>query len=343
MPGGFLINENRKLKKLLITGASGFIGGFIVEEALQQGFDVYAGVRKSSDLNHLKDPRIKFFKTNLVNKKAIKTSLLETGKFDYIIHNAGLTKTCKKLTFDLVNYQFSKTLFEALSETNSIPKKFIYISSLAAYGPGDEKTLIPINESDTPKPVSLYGESKLKTELYLKSLKDFPYLIFRPTGVYGPREKDYYVMYKTIKSGLETYIGTKEQHLTFIYVKDLAALLINALNSEIVQKSYFVSDLKKYTAIEFNNIVKKELNKKTIRIVFPKSLVKSIAFVGEKLSCLFLNKVPTLNTEKYKEISCKNWLCDASETSEDFGFTPEYDLQKGINETIAWYKKEKLL
>ena len=331
------------MKKILITGANGFIGSFLVEEALQQGFDVYAGVRQSSDLSHVQDTRIKFFKTNLAEKNVIKKSLLETGKFDYIIHNAGVTKTCKKEMFDLVNYRLTKNLIDALYESNCIPEKFIQISSLAAYGPGDEKSLKPINDADIPKPVSLYGESKLKTELYLKSLKDFPYLIFRPTGVYGPREKDYYVMYKTIKSGLETYIGTKDQHITFIYVKDLAELLIKALKSDIVQKSYFVSDLKKYTTVEFNNIVKKELNKKTISLVFPKFLVKLIAFAGEKLSCMFLNKVPTLNTEKYKEISCKNWLCDSNELVKDFAFKPKYDLEKGIQEAIKWYKQEKLL
>jgi len=331
------------MKKLLITGASGFIGGFLVEEALKQGFDVYAGIRETSDLSYLKDSRIKFFKTNLADKNSIKQDLFETSKFDYIIHNAGITKTCNKEMFDKVNYQFTKNLIEALNETNRIPDKFLFISSLAAYGPGNEKTLIPINDTDTPNPVSFYGKSKLKAELYIKSLNDFPYLIFRPTGVYGPREKDYFLMYKSISSGLETYIGTKEQYLSFIYVNDLAGLLVNALQSGITQKSYFVSDLKNYTATEFNRIVKSELDKKTISIVFPKNLIKLIALLGEKISCILLNKVPTLNTEKYKEISQKNWLCDSSDLENDFDFKPKHNLEKGVHDAIAWYKQKGLL
>ncbi len=331
------------MKKILITGASGFIGSFLVEEALNEGFEVYAGIRKSSNLHYLQDARVKFLMINFADKEQLKQNLLKAGKFDYIIHNAGVTKTCKKANFELVNLRFTQNFIETLYEIDQVPEKFIHISSLAAYGPGNPETLAAVKDSDEPHPVSLYGQSKLKTEKYIKSLKDFPYLIFRPTGVYGPREKDYYVMYKSIKSGLETYIGTKYQHITFIYVKDLTKLLIKALKSGIIQKSYFATDLKNYTSFEFSQIVKKELNKKTLRIVFPKILVKLLAFAAEKISCTLFNKIPTLNTEKYKEISQKNWLCNSSPLIKDFDFQPEYDLTKGIHETINWYKKEKLL
>ncbi len=331
------------MKRILITGASGFIGSFLIEEALNEGFEVYAAVRKSSDLTYLQDKQIKFFSANLSDKEELKTAFNEVGKFDYVIHNAGLTKTCDKKMFDVVNYRLTRNLIEALIETNQVPEKYIQISSLAAYGPGNPDTLEPVKDSDPQNPVSLYGESKKKTEAYLKSLPDFPYLIFRPTGVYGAREKDYYVMYKSIKNGLETYIGTKNQHITFIYVKDLVKLLIKAIQSDKVQKSYFVTDLKSYTSKEFSDIVKKALNKKTLSIVFPKTIVKLLAFAGEKISCALFNKIPTLNTEKYKEISQKNWLCDSTALVEDFGFKPEYDLGKGIREAMEWYKKENLL
>jgi nucleoside-diphosphate-sugar epimerase len=331
------------MKKILITGASGFIGGFLVEEALRQGLNVYVSVRETSDLSYLTDKRIVFINLKLEDKRSIKLRLLEIGGMDYIIYNAGVTKNCDKKYFNKVNYQFTKNLIEVLYELNIIPKKFVQISSLASYGPGNEKTLIPIKESDTPKPVSLYGISKLKAEQYIKSLKDFPYLIFRPTGVYGPREKDYYAMYKSINNGFEIYIGNKDQHITFIYVKDLVRLIIESLNSDIVQKSYFVTDLKNYTLCEFNKIVKNELGKKTITIVFSKKLVKLIAYFNEKLSCFLFNRIPSLNTEKFKEISQKNWLCDSNELVKDFNFKPNYELEHGIHETIEWNKQKKQL
>lgn len=334
------------MKKILITGASGFIGSFLVEEALSRNYKVFAGVRSSSNRTYLNHPDIVFFETDKTDKYVLKNKLIrhlnEYGKFDYIIHNAGITKSCNQEDFEKVNYHYTKNLIGALSELNIVPDKFVYMSSLASFGPGNENTLKAIQDADIPNPISLYGKSKLKAEQFINSLNQFPYLIFRPTGVYGPREKDYYVLFKTLNKRIETFIESSDQYISIVYVKDLARLVFDALESSIINKSYFVSDLENYTTSEFNNVVKKELNKKTIPIVFPLKLVKLIAFISEKLACIS-GKPSTLNREKLKEIACKNWRCDSSETVKDFGFRPAYNLHKGINETISWYRKEKLL
>jgi len=330
------------MKKVLITGASGFIGSFLVEEAIKRGFHVFAGLRKTSSIRYLLNNKITFFEADLSDKSSIKERLDTFERFDYIIHTAGVTKTCKKHLFDKINVDNTRNLIEALKETDKVPKKFVFISSLAAYGPGQDH-IKPIKLTDKPKPVSSYGKSKLKAEFYIKSLSDFPYIIMRPTGVYGPREKDYYVMYKSINRGLETYIGSQEQNLSFIYVKDLVRLLVDVLEKDLIQKSYFVSDLNAYTAKEFNSLLRNELGKRTIKIVFPKFLVKIMALLSEGISCLLFGEVPTLNTEKFKDISQTNWLCESKELVSDFNFKPEYDLRKGLNETIQWYKKQQLL
>ena len=330
------------MKKILIIGASGFIGGFLVEEALSRGYEVHAGVRSTSSRQYLSDKRIKFFETELSDKEILKRKIKEIGRFDYVILNAGLKKTCNNEDFDTVNFYYTKNLAEALIETGNTPDKFIYVSSLEAFGRGDEKTMQPIKLSDKPNPQTFYGKSKLKTEKYLNSLNNFPNIIIRPTGVYGPRDTGYYLVYKSIKRGIETYIGSRKQVLSFIYVKDLARLIFDAAQSEISYKGYFVSDLRKYTTEEFNKIVKKEMNKKALRIVFPKAVVKILSFIIGEISCLF-GKPAILNTEKYKIISAGNWYCDSSEIVKDFGFKPEYELEKGIKETIVWFKEQNLL
>ncbi len=327
-------------KRILITGASGFIGSFFVEEALRRGYDVTAGIRKTSSRKYLQDKRIHFLELDFQEKKLLKNQLQKAGKFDYIIHNAGLTKTCNPKEFYKVNYQNTVNFIEALKENNQVPDKFIFISSLEAYGPGKPGTTIPVTNEGKPQPATQYGKSKLKAEEYLFSLKEFPFLIFRPTGVYGPREKDYYLMIKNLDKGLEIYIGNQPQYLSFIYVKDLVRLVLDSLSSDKCCKAYFVSDGNTYTSEDFNRIVKEKLNKKTIRFSLPKSLIRLMAIVNEKISCL-LGQTPLLNRDKYYIITQSNWLCDNSDIKKDFNFVPGYDLEKGLDETIEWYIKEK--
>ncbi len=330
-------------KKIFITGANGFIGSHLTEEAVQKGFEVYAGVRKSSDLTHIKNLPVTFVEMDFSDKEKIRQTIKQYGRFNYIIHNAGITKSCNKQQFNEVIYEYTKRFVEVLLETNTVPDKFIYMSSLAAIGPGNESTFEPVNQFTEPHPVSHYGTAKLKTERYIQSLNDFPYLIFRPTGVYGPREKDYFIVFKNIKQGLETYVRTKKQHLTFLFIDDLTRLIIDSLESKVYNKSYFVSDFKNYTAVEFSSIVKAELNARTVALVFPAFIAGPVAYLNEKLSCLFFKKAPTLNRDKFKELTRKNWLCDSSALVFDFDFTPEFDLKKGIHHTIQWYKNQKLL
>ncbi len=329
------------MKKILITGASGFIGSFIVEKALELGFETYAAIRNSSSKQYLTDSRIRFVNINLADKASLKLQLSE-HKFDYIVHAAGLTKAQQKSDFDKVNFKATQNLVEALIESDSLPEKFIFVSSMAAHGPGNDNDTIPVKCSDKAHPDTLYGISKLNAEKYINSLKDFPVITLRPTGVYGPREKDYFVFFKTINDGIEPYIGLKEQYLTFIYVRDFVDVVFKAISSPIIGKTYFVADGKGYTAKEFADITKQILNKKTFKLYVPLAIVKLIAILLETVNGFF-GKVPTLNRDKYNVLKARNWLCDISDLEKDFDFKAKYYLEDGVKEATDWYKKEKWL
>jgi nucleoside-diphosphate-sugar epimerase len=334
------------MPNVLITGASGFIGSFLVEEGLKRDYTVYASVRKTSSIEYLKDPRINLLEIDFSSVESIKKTLESCKskdlRFQYIIHNAGITKAARKEDYFRVNFINTQNFIQAMIQTDMIPEKFIYMSSLAAFGPGEPETLNPVKLSDTPHPIELYGKSKLESEKYIQSLTTFPWVIFRPTGVYGPREKDYYVFFKTMNRGLETYIGNKKQILTFIYVKDLVRLIFDSLKFSIVRKAYFVSDGKEYDTETFARITKKVLNKKTIRIRVPSRIVKQVASGLEKFYGIW-GAVPTLNKDKYNVLSSTNWRCETEPLQDDFGFIAEYDLERGIKETIDWYKTQHWL
>lgn len=329
--------------KILITGASGFIGGFLVEEALRRGYETWAGVRNSSSKEHLSDPRIRFIDLKYNDKasliKQLESFSLENGAWDYIIHNAGITKTLNKENFLRINAGYTRLFTEALAEAGCSPRKFLLMSSLSAFGKWDEKTFRPITLSDTPQPDTAYGYSKLQAETAVKAQQNFPYIILRPTGVYGPGEKDYFMEIKSIQSGFDFATGFTPQRITFIYVKDLVTVSFLTLEKEeIKNRSYFVADGDVYTDTEFARLIQDILHKKhVLHTRIPLALVKTACFCSEQISKI-TRKVTALNTDKYIILKQRNWICDVSPLQDELGFTPAYPLRKGLEECIKWYR-----
>ncbi len=332
--------------KVLITGASGFIGSFLVEEAFRQGHEVYAGIRKSSSRAYLQDERIHFIELDLSSQEALEKQFAELlkgpGAFDYVVHNAGITFAQGKDDFLRVNYEYTRNLTNALQACGLPLKKFVLISSLAAFGPGHDKTFAPINVSDTQRPISSYGRSKLKAEEHVKSLSDFPYLILNPTGVYGPRDKDFHVFMKLINKGFEPYIGASRQMISVLYVKDLARAVVLSMASSSVRRSYLVSDGAGYDKEDLGTTIRTILGRKTFKIKLPMVPLRWVISVVEKMYLLF-GRQPFLNVEELNEISSANWLCESDQVWSDLGTSPEFSLEQGIRETIMWYKENNWL
>lgn len=332
------------MKKVLVTGASGFIGSFLVEGGLDRGMQVWAGMRKSSRRDYLTDPRIQFVELDFSNPQRLREQLAAHkqahGGWDYIIHCAGVTKCLHKKDFYNANFLYTCYFAKALKTLDMVPRLFVYISSLSVYGPIHEEDYAPMSDCNRPIPNTEYGESKLKSEYYLLSRENFPVVIFRPTGVYGPRERDYLLMAKSIKRHIDIAAGFKRQDLTFVYVKDLVQAVYLGIEREVSQRAYFVTDGNVYSSRDFSDLIQKELgNPWVIRIKCPLFILKVVSLLAE-FSARCLGKVSTLNADKYKIMKQRNWRCDVQPLMEDLGYHPEYPLERGVKETIAWYKKE---
>ena len=332
------------MASILITGASGFIGSFIVEEALKRKFAVWAGIRSSSSKKYLRERKIHFLELDFAHPNELRAQLSghkgTYNKFDYIVHCAGLTKCRDKKEFDLVNYLQTKYFVDTLRELNMVPKQFIYISTLSVFGPVHEKDYAPIKETDICTPNTAYGLSKLKAELYIQSIPGFPYVFYRPTGVYGPREMDYFLMAKSIRNHMDFSVGFKRQDLTFVYVKEIVQAIFLGIEKQISRRAYFLSDGKVYKSSAFSDLIRKELgNPYVIRLRCPLIVLKVVSLLAEFVATRS-GKSSTLNSDKYKIMKQRNWQCDITPVMKELGYVPEYDLEKGVKETIAWYKNE---
>jgi len=325
--------------KILITGASGFIGSFIVEEALRRGFETWAAVRRSSSREYLRDERIKFIELNLSSKEELVEQL--RGKdFDYVVHAAGVTKCLHKEDFRRINTEGTKNLADALLELQMPLKRFVFVSSLSIFGAiREQQPYEEIRESDTPQPNTEYGRSKLAAEQYLEQLGNrLPYIILRPTGVYGPREKDYFVMAKSIKQHSDFAVGYRRQDITFVYVSDVVQAIFLALDAPQVGRKYFLSDGEVYQSTTFSNLIHEELGRPWwIRITAPEWVLRIITFIGEYTSRL-TGKVSVLNKDKYNILRQRNWRCDIQPAIDELGYQPTVKLAEGVKRTIKWYK-----
>ncbi|MCW3079391.1 NAD(P)-dependent oxidoreductase [Segetibacter sp.] len=326
-------------QKVLITGASGFVGFHLIEAALAKGLDVYAAVRKTSDIKHLSSHKINYIHLNFNSVESLQKELKEK-EYDFIIHAAGTTKAKNQEEYNTVNATYTLNLANAAANAGHL-KKIVFISSLAALGPSDQTQEL-ITEHKNPHPVTAYGQSKLLAEEQLKKLA-LPLIILRPTAVYGSRDKDIFIILRTFSKGFEPYIGHIPQQLSFVYVKDLAALSVNALfTSDAANGAYNITDGNCYNRYEMANITKSVLNKKTIKVHLPLPVVKGFALVLEKTYGM-LGKTPAINLEKLNELTAINWCCDIEKAKTNLHYNPSYNLQQGLKETLGWYKQNQWL
>lgn len=332
-------------KKVLVVGAGGFVGGFLVQRGLDLGCEVWAGVRASTSRKYLTDGRIRFVEFDFDKPDTLDATLRQAmpeGKWDWIVYNLGATKVKTYADFNRINYDYLRRFTEALKRTDMVPDKFLYMSSLSAMGAGDERGYTPFDETMIPRPNTRYGASKLKAEVWLQS-DDLPYIIFRPTGIYGPRDHDYFLMFKSIAKGFDFSVGYRRQMLTFIYVEDLACAVYKALEKASVKEVYDISEPRAYSQAEFRKFTKECMGRRfVLPLRMPLWAVRVVSAVAEKIG-VARNKPSTLNRDKYRIMKQRNWSVRTDKARRDFGFLAATPLQEGIAKAINWYKEEKWL
>ena len=326
-------------ERLLITGASGFIGYHLIKEALANNLDVYAAVRKSSKTDHLKEFDLQYTYPDFTSPEGLKKEIAE-NHYSYIIHAAGVTTARSQKEYNDINAGYTHNLATAVVESGIDLKKFVLLGSLAALGPLNDLNGVLL-EDTPPRPVTAYGRSKLLAEENLRKFDSLNYTILRPTGVYGPRDRDIFIFFKQVARGFEPYIGHIDQKFSFLYAGDLAKATIKALSNGD-RETFNLSDGKSYDRFQLAKNIREALNSRTVKFHLPVNFVKSIAYLSQKYSSL-RNKAATLNVEKLNELMAVNWFCDIEKAKTGLGFTPEYDLQAGVAETIKWYKSNHWL
>lgn len=320
--------------KILVTGATGFVGSHLVEALINRGEDVYCLVRPNSNLRWLKKLPINLVRGDCTSLPSLKSL---PSDIEFVFHLAGLVKAKKKIAFYQVNYQGTLNLIKTCLIKRWPLERFVFVSTLAVHGSSSNSV---IKSSDMPRPITHYAKSKwLAEQALLKVCNKFHVIILRPTAVYGPRDRELLGYYRLIKAGWAPVLNPSGK-LSICYVLDLVQALVKALKVNASSGSIFlISDGRAYTWLGVVKTVANLLGTSPHIMYFPRSLVSVMAIAAEAVAKISRQPI-MFSRDKLREILQDSWICDISASIHSLGYQPSHFLKNGMAETISWYKTQ---
>lgn len=322
--------------KVLVTGASGFLGSWVAERLTHQGHDVRALVRRTSNRKHLATlARVELAEGSVEDAG----SVLEAVRgVDAVIHCAGLVKARSEEELRRTNVTGTENLVAAAKKAAPGLKRFVHVSSLEASGPARDGRPVPLEQE---APCTAYGRSKLASEkVVLAARDDLPVTVLRPGAIYGPRDQEILEAFKSIKRGLLPTIAGGGALGVFVYGPDCADACIRAVDADAPSGGvYFVDDGHgPVTQREFLELVEEALGRKAlVRMSLPAGLLRTVAR-GVEIYGRATDKAVMLTREK-ADMLLQHFVCDSSRTSAELGWQPEVPLREGVRRTAAWYRE----
>jgi nucleoside-diphosphate-sugar epimerase len=321
--------------RVLVTGASGFLGSHIAEQLAEAGHSVVALVRKSSNTKHLSSLRGLELATGTVEDAASVRAAMKG--IDAVIHSAGLVKARDEAEFHHINVDGTRNLLDAAREVAPGLRRFVFVSSLAAVGPSlDGKPVA----ADNARPVTHYGRSKLAAERLVRDAKDqLPVTVIRPPMIYGPRDNESFAFFQSVSMRFLPYLGDGKNTMSVVYASDAASACIKAIDSDVPSgNAYFVDDGSIYVWLDMLKDIEKAVGKAAlVRLSIPFPVVRGAAMFNELISKV-TGKATMLTRDKLIELSAPHWVCDSSDTRRDLGWTPKVSWAEGTKLAAKWYQ-----
>jgi nucleoside-diphosphate-sugar epimerase len=322
---------------VLITGASGFIGGRLRDALLDAGADVVALRRAES-----KEPkRGRSAAVDYADAGALR-ALVEKERPAFVFHVAGATKGVTYADFQQANVMPTKNLLQALRDAHAHigVRRFVHVSSLACYGPSTRAA--PHTEDSPRRPIEFYGQSKLEAEQLLEAAGSaIPWTIIRPGGVYGPGDVDYLELFKSVERGMNVFFGNRDRLFSAVYVDDLVRAILAAAEAEQTRgKGYFVCDGTPITWGDFQEHIVRASGRRVRTLNLPEFFV-DVAAVGGELLTRIDGKPRLFNRQKALMGAQEAWTCRHDALRADAGYTPEVQAPEGVERALAWYRGER--
>jgi len=330
---------------VLVTGATGFVGGHLVERLAKEKERIKCLVKRGSDTSLLEKAGAELIYGDLLDKASLKAAV---AGVDTVYHLAALARLYTGLTaedYNKVNAEGTRNLLEACAGK---VVHIVYTSSADAVGPSRDGR--PCDESTPRRPVNIYGESKLASELICEeySKKGVPITVIRPPMIYGPRCMLHLKrLFKLVKTGFYPVMGDGQALMEFCYVGNVVAgLILAARSKQAIGRTYYISDERSYTITEVLNAIAKAEGVKLRIIHLPTPVGNAIGLTVETFGKVFRfwpfivkeTGRPTFSRNTVRWSTGNTWICSTEKAKRELGYEPAVSLQEGVQRTVEWYK-----
>lgn len=321
--------------RVLITGATGFVGSHLVAALAGRGARARALVRRTSRTTQLERLGVERIEGGLDDTAALQRAV---EGVDVVFHLAALTAARSEAEYERTNLGGTERLLDAIAAAAERPRRLVYLSSLAAVGPC--RAGRPVGRDDPCEPLTAYGRSKLAGErACLAAGELIETVVLRPPAVYGPRDREMLRFFRLAARGLLPIPTGPDRPVQMVHVTDLAEAAIEAAAAPAARGIYHVAEPRAYLWDEVADLFGQALGRRVRIVKVPAALVTAAAAMSE-LTARALGRTTVFNREKARELLAPGWLCETETLRREVGFVPKIELAAGLAQTAAWYSGE---
>ena len=318
-------------KTAFVTGGTGFIGSHLTEALLKRGYSEVRCLIRSKP-KWLTGTDIVPVRATLTDQSAIMEAVAEV---DYVYHLGGVTRAPTWGALYEGNVTATMNLLRAVELANPSVRRVLITSTLAVVG---RMSGLTADESTTRDPVSRYGKSKAAMEdaVWKQFGSRLPITVIRPSSVYGPRDRDIYTFFQTVKRGI-CPILRGDRGLSLVHASDLVRGIIDAAEaSATAGETYFLGSDQRVSWSELRRAATTALQRRALPVYLPRLLIPPLGAASELLGRIS-GRYPPLNREKATEILHAAKICSSAKAGRDFGYHQKVPLSEGVKESIDWY------
>jgi nucleoside-diphosphate-sugar epimerase len=316
--------------KVLVTGATGFVGGHLTEALRRRGDEVTALARSASKAAALAPLGVRVVPGDLHDRAALQRAA--EGQ-DVVYHVAGVVAARSEADFMVANRDGTRNLVEALGQMGT--GRLVLVSSMAAIGPTIKGR--PLRGDEAPRPVTAYGRSKLAAEQAVTA-SALPWTIVRPPMVYGPRDQEVLKVFRLARFGVAPVLGDGSQELSAVHGGDLAEGLIAAGTTVAAAgRAYYACHPEVFTGADMARAVGRAMGKSPAVIRIPATIGRGVLMLTEAAARL-TGHTTILTADKANEFFQPAWTADPGPLMRDTGWKAAHDLRSGLEETYRWYR-----